>query len=893
MSRTTFTTPPLSPVPQTGAAETDSPLSSTRYDSPGPSTDAAVSAESSYSAPAVAGNAGIPSDLVSPRPPQGTVKLFARPAAAAGDAVRACTAQQFWSKRDPKIWSCRINDGQLAVVLTRCLEEIRSTLTPEEHAYVRAVAHAQVSNDPFLSFQLFRGLGDFASVRRLVRMLPHDCFNDLKFRAMLLLEEHEAAFSLADALPKGDCDLDMLIDDLKNPLYRHIESYAARRGVEMHAHFSLYQTASDLIALSGDYDVFIAIARGGLFSGAMADVLGFPTIVMEVHAHGRRRPTSRWLDVAAKESIEGKRVLLLDKDAITGASVMEAVKRLARYRPAGIGIYLNISPPKPSLGMTLGTTGGAVEKIEAAGIAVHHPENVRRMASKEVVERFYDRFKTSRSRLRGLERAFEDEVFLVAQTFAPDEVRKLRDALAERKRFFHSLNPMVPGVTAVRDDIVKNLESLLQIYRDGLPFSDGGTATSRDEAGPLAVSAVERYVAARHRRLQRLNREIVGIVRDVESLRDLDEELKASGGDKMAIGRRLHAALSRVLPGVVQRLNALEDASREVAAAKEEALGLTVVASREQLVLIGKEIHQRSATSLQRYAEGNREFYEALEKMLPALAEKCASLLAMQRDLDGASRRSREERVELRAKLYTALEELPALAGELQAMLTIYREAIAPDASRHLGFLAALATASASPLPVGFADVLANARYLEAGRRCASDRNVKHEHLPRSYTVAFRAAMDAVQEVGYDTALIVGPEGFAYEPIFRDLGLAIAAVNIPEAVFNGERSLKELDDLSKLKGSRVLVVEDDVVSGATLRKLLPSLERHAPAELGLFLGSPSGRQLQMNIPASFRHVHISDDKVNADGDADADAFLRHLAEREVIFKDGLPDWWKK
>src|SRR4029434_3908582 len=161
------------------------------------------------------------------------------------------------------------------------------------------------------------------------------------------------------------------------------------------------------------------------------------------------------------------------------------------------------------------------------------------------------------------------------------------------------------------------------------------------------------------------------------------------------------------------------------------------------------------------------------------------------------------------------------------------------------------------PLPRGYAGDLAIGRYYQQGIKRAKERGIENIHLPHSYAASFRAAQKAVKGK-YDVALIVGPEGFSYEPIFQDLGLATLAVNIPEANFGGRRSIAIFDDLSRLTGKRVLVLEDDVRSGATLRKLLEEIKIYEPGYLGLYLGLPSIRQMTQNIPPEFRKVYVTE-----------------------------------
>jgi hypothetical protein len=150
--------------------------------------------------------------------------------------------------------------------------------------------------------------------------------------------------------------------------------------------------------------------------------------------------------------------------------------------------------------------------------------------------------------------------------------------------------------------------------------------------------------------------------------------------------------------------------------------------------------------------------------------------------------------------------------------------------------------------------------------------------VPISYTAAFRNAQGAVKD-GYDVALIVGPEGIAYAPMFEDLGIETLVINIPEDSPDGPRTFTVLSDLERLRGKRVLVVEDDVVSGATLRKILEETAPFSPASFGLFLGYP-GQQMLGNVPGEFEKVYTT----SVDSDKDEAVFGEFLNEHEPVFK---------
>jgi len=127
-------------------------------------------------------------------------------------------------------------------------------------------------------------------------------------------------------------------------------------------------------------------------------------------------------------------------------------------------------------------------------------------------------------------------------------------------------------------------------------------------------------------------------------------------------------------------------------------------------------------------------------------------------------------------------------------------------------------------------------------------------------------------------ALVVGPEGFAYEPLFRGAGLPTVAVNVPESEPGGPRTVHTPpgEDLGAVGGRRVLVVEDDVCTGATLRAVLGALPVR-PASVGLYLGSPAGLRKLTPVPPEVSQVHAS----AGEHDEAVDEFLWFLEERDM------------
>ena len=191
-----------------------------------------------------------------------------------------------------------------------------------------------------------------------------------------------------------------------------------------------------------------------------------------------------------------------------------------------------------------------------------------------------------------------------------------------------------------------------------------------------------------------------------------------------------------------------------------------------------------------------------------------------------------------------------------------------------------------SGLPTDFEADLVRARYGSRAVEAARKRNIENPHIPAFPLAAFAAARRAIEK-GFDIAVVVGPEGFAYEPYFEDLGIPTVAVNIPESRPNEPRSFTALDDLTVLQGKRVLVVEDDVRTGATLQTILDKVKSYAPGQFGLYLGQPASFQEQKNIPSEFQDTYIANADLPEQEGLDFENHLKSIGLK--IFKTARPE----
>lgn len=555
--------------------------------------------------------------------------------------------------RDPKEPDHRLFN----LAVTFLLSKDRHSLTPAEKKFLLSVAEHQLAEfekglgSPYLPKLIYNAFHDFKGLERTVKLMPGRSYD--KYTALMNLEKYDQAFESVDIGGfGGDIGTDIVFHKLAGPMFRRLSEMAQAQGYHLVIQ-PLSRTAMDLLDLSSSYDLIVAIAKGGLLSGMMAKFLNLPVKIVEIHAHNREVPSSKWVDDIQAEEIAGKRILLVDKDAVSGASIREAVRLLEPYRPREIGAYFNYEAGQVIPRET-------ARNLSNEGVCLHFPGSARQASGADLYYFAHEKLGTPLGRFR---KAYRE----LAKLKREESVQRFID---RQEKAFFSFNPFLPGVEEIRSSMASRLEVIARNYEDAKSF----------------------------------------------------DEIRA---------RRHLVELLRVTP----------------------------------------------------------------------------------------------------------------------------------------------------TLPDYFAAELARGRYHARGLELAERRSVENSHIPHSYVAAFHSAQKAVKNK-YDIALIVGPEGFAYEPIFRDLGMKTIAVNIPEADYGGKRSIEIFDHLAVLRGKRVLVVEDDVQSGATLAKLLEEIQPYEPRELGLYLGLPAGRQMEGNIPPAFKKVFVTGEL----GERENAAFLRHLKEREVVFK---------
>ncbi|MBF0105997.1 MAG: phosphoribosyltransferase [Deltaproteobacteria bacterium] len=578
----------------------------------------------------------------------------------------------------------------------KCLIEGRPGLNPEEFDYLNrftqyvfekvkkaprfSARFGELGVSPYVVRKMATVIHGFGVIEGLLDVFKMDANLDL-LTVLHALECYDGSCQFLEhsvavgRISEQDVE-DAILNDARELFFKRVCAFVESRGYLGNGSLRgfAYKIIRGLLALKGSYDLFVPVAKGGLYAGALADLLGLKTCVIEVHAHNKKHPTSHVVDQMTPEDIKGKRVLLLDNDTVTGASVQEAMRLLSAFEPSLVDVFLCSEPSEHT--QSQGSSPAAIAKIEKSGVRVFHHNNIKPVPMTDVFYAIHENLNTVLGRLSKVERGFEELLPQVDAECAAD-AKTLREFIREQKEVYFALNQFLPGVDRVRGSIVSRLEYFLRLFEGRI--AHGAMALSLGEGGFF-------------------NREMQIIKTATMFLPDIAETL--------AIERYRHLAA------------------------------------------------------------------------------------------DYAKKRG--------------IESIPT--------------------------------------------------------------------IPQSYTAAFLTAQAAFED-GYDVALIVGPEAFSFEPLFVDLGISTVAVNIPEIDYDGDRTLTILDSLSKLKGKKVLVVEDDIRSGATLRALVKGLQPALPKKLGLFLGLPIARQRLESIPAIFDKAYTT----NTEQDEDMN-FLQFLMEREVLFK---------
>lgn len=198
------------------------------------------------------------------------------------------------------------------------------------------------------ALEAFRKLDDKEGIRKSGELgLKSGKYKYDTAKAFVLLNDND---KIREILEKASSNgeiyiLDMILreSELANRIYDGFHHFYEERGFENPVSFEIHGIFNAAANLTKNYNVGVCVAKGGLFSSYAFNVFGLPIIVTEAHRKGSSA-TFNWHD--NPEDIKNKRVLVIDKDVVTGRTLRRTVKEIKKYSPNSIDLFLNHDPVK-------------------------------------------------------------------------------------------------------------------------------------------------------------------------------------------------------------------------------------------------------------------------------------------------------------------------------------------------------------------------------------------------------------------------------------------------------------------------------------------------------------------------------------------------------------------
>jgi len=129
---------------------------------------------------------------------------------------------------------------------------------------------------------------------------------------------------------------------------------------------------------------------------------------------------------------------------------------------------------------------------------------------------------------------------------------------------------------------------------------------------------------------------------------------------------------------------------------------------------------------------------------------------------------------------------------------------------------------------------------------------------PQDCVSSFAMARLIIEEKCVDHCVSVAPEGHVYGYFFEKLGTDVLSVFVDYP----PKSLQALDDLRTIRSGRVLIIEDDVISGVTLQMVVGHLKQYSPRSMSLFLGRHKEDQQLEAVPSDIHRIYIAENVLN-------------------------------
>lgn len=131
---------------------------------------------------------------------------------------------------------------------------------------------------------------------------------------------------------------------------------------------------------------------------------------------------------------------------------------------------------------------------------------------------------------------------------------------------------------------------------------------------------------------------------------------------------------------------------------------------------------------------------------------------------------------------------------------------------------------------------------------------------PVDSVAAFAMAKSLTEDRLFDHCISVAPEGHVYGYFFACFDASILSVHVDYP----PRRCQVLDDLEIIRDKRVLILEDDVASGTTLRHVIDALDTYSPRTVDLYLGRSKDSQFFGFMDPRIGSIYLAEDHLDQD-----------------------------
>lgn len=239
--------------------------------------------------------------------------------------------------------------------VTQCEHE---TIKARSQALKAAAEEILSLPDPLfhLALELYEKVGFRRGVRHVVELCQkHHHYFDA-FYGLIWLGKRTQGYAVACLYNQHDgACLPSLLEDLIPQTVARCYTQALTRFRQRNEFggvcFPLASIWTAARELASSWDAAIGIACGGLSSAFGFRALGWDVVIANAHRQGSEA-TFAWHKGRVPRRLKGKRILLLDKDAVTGETLRRVVKEVQKLQPERIGVFFN-HDPAPQLGTRL------------------------------------------------------------------------------------------------------------------------------------------------------------------------------------------------------------------------------------------------------------------------------------------------------------------------------------------------------------------------------------------------------------------------------------------------------------------------------------------------------------------------------------------------------------